>query len=67
MSEPIFTSDLTMEQIEKNFEGMDFFAGLMEGLQEAYACEKVTLLPAQSLTNVRCQISMLPPFALRCT
>lgn len=36
MSEPIFTSDLTMEQIEKNFEGMDFFAGLMEGLQEAY-------------------------------
>ena len=40
MSEPIFNSDLTMEQIEKNFEGMDFFAGLMEGLQEAYACEK---------------------------
>ena len=34
MSEPIFNSDLTMEQIEKNFEGMDFFAGLMEGLQE---------------------------------
>ena len=45
MSEPIFNSDLTMEQIEKNFEGMDFFAGLMEGLQEAYACEKGNAAP----------------------
>ncbi len=25
MSEPIFNSDLTMEQIEKNFEGMDSY------------------------------------------
>ncbi len=45
MNEPIFHSDLTMEQIEKNFEGMDFFAGLMEGLQEAYACEKGNAAP----------------------
>lgn len=57
MSEPIFNSDLTMEQIEKNFEGMDFFAGLMEGLQEAYACEKGNAAPGtishkRSLPNV---------------
>lgn len=45
MSEAIFTSDLTMEQIEKNFEGMDFFARLMEGMQEAYACEKGNAAP----------------------
>ena len=57
MSEPIFTSDLTMEQIGKNFEGMDFFAGLMEGLQEAYACEKGNAVPGtishkRSLPNI---------------
>lgn len=40
MSEPIFTSNLTMEQIEKNFEGVAFFDGLIAGLQEACACEK---------------------------
>lgn len=51
MSEPIFNSDLTMEQIEKNFEGMDFFAGLMEGLQEAYACEKGNAAPGHDLTQ----------------
>lgn len=66
MSEPIFNSDLTMEQIEKNFEGMDFFAGLMEGLQEAYACEKGNAAPARSHTSGRCRMSMLPPFAPRC-
>ena len=48
MSEPIFNSDLTMEQIEKNFEGMDFFAGLMEGLQEAPG----TISHKRSLPNV---------------
>lgn len=51
MSEPIFNSDLTMEQIEKNFEGMDFFAGLMEGLQEAYACRKWARCSRHDLTQ----------------
>ena len=35
MNEPIFHSDLTMEQIEKNFEGVAFFDGLAAGLQAA--------------------------------
>ena len=47
MIEPIFHSNLTVEQIEKNFEGVDFFAGIMAGLQEAYAIEKGTAVPAR--------------------
>ena len=45
MSEPIFNSDLTMEQIEKNFEGVAFFDGLAAGLQAADACEKDNAAP----------------------
>ena len=40
MVEPVFKSSLTMEEIEKNFEGVDFFAGVMEGLEEALAHSK---------------------------
>ena len=35
MSEITFQSSLTIEEIEKNFENVDFFGGLMEGLEEA--------------------------------
>ena len=33
-------SVLTQEEIEKNFENVDFFSGIMEGLEEALAYEK---------------------------
>lgn len=33
--EPIFQSNLTQEEVEKNFEDFDVFAGLLAGLQEA--------------------------------
>ncbi len=39
-TEPCFESSLSMEEIEKNFEGVDFFSGLMAGLEEAIAYEK---------------------------
>ncbi len=34
-NEPIFTTNLTQKQIEKNFENFDVFEGLTAGLQEA--------------------------------
>lgn len=40
MKEPVFKSNLTMKEIESNFEGMDFFGELMEGLTEALAYSK---------------------------
>lgn len=40
MSDYTFKSSLTMEEIEKNFADMDFFSGLMEGLEEALAYSK---------------------------
>ena len=38
--EPCFESSLSVEEIEKNFEGVDFFSGLMAGLEEAIAYER---------------------------
>lgn len=35
MNEPVFKSNLTMEEIEQNFKHMDFFGELTEGLTEA--------------------------------
>ncbi len=35
MSEPVFKSKLTPEEIEANFQHVDFFSGLMDGLQDA--------------------------------
>lgn len=40
MSDITFKSNLTMDEIEKNFAEMDFFSGLMEGLEEALAYSK---------------------------
>ena len=37
-----FTSTLSEEEIAKNFEGIDFFSGIMAGLEEALAYEKGT-------------------------
>lgn len=35
-----FDSSLTLEQIEKNFEDVDLFSGVMEGLEETLSFEK---------------------------
>ena len=57
MKEPVFKSNLTMKEIESNFEGMDFFGELMEGLTEALAYSK-----GQAAGKTRCLISMFPRF-----
>lgn len=50
-------STLTDEEIEKNFKDIDFFSGIMEGLEEALAYEKgdakaATIVRKRSLPNV---------------
>lgn len=40
MSELTFKSSLTPEEIEENFKNVDFFSGIMDGLQEALAYSK---------------------------
>lgn len=49
MSELIFESSLTMEEIERKFQDTDFFTGILEGLEEAIAFKKGT---ASSETGV---------------
>ena len=57
MSEMIMTSDLTEEEIAKNFENIDFFSGIIAGLEEALAYEKgqakaATIVRKSSLPDV---------------
>lgn len=40
MEDVKFASTLSEEEIEKNFENIDFFSGIMAGLEEALAYEK---------------------------
>ena len=40
MKELCFESKLTMEEVQRNFEDIDFFEGIMTGLGEALAYEK---------------------------
>ncbi len=40
MAELNFTSNLSNEEIENNFKDIDFFSGIMSGLEEALAFEK---------------------------
>ncbi len=68
MSEIRFESSLTTEEIEKNFEGIDFFSGIMEGLNEALAYEKgkasaetyarKSSLPQVNIQEIRTSLSM---------
>lgn len=68
MSEIRFESSLTNEEIEKNFEGIDFFSGIMEGLNEALAYEKGQAsaetyarkrsLPQVNVQEIRTSLSM---------
>ena len=43
--EEAFKSSLTMEEIERNFEDVDLFSGVMEGLEDALAHAKATKSP----------------------
>lgn len=68
MSEIRFKSSLTIEQIEDNFKEIDFFSGIMAGLNEALAYEKGKAsvetfarkqsLPTISVLEVRTSLSM---------
>ena len=40
MADLKFESSLSIEEIEENFKDVDFFAGIMDGLQEALAYKK---------------------------
>lgn len=68
MSEIHFKSSLTIEEIEENFKGTDFFSGIMDGLTEALAYEKGKAtaetfarkrsLPTVNVQKVRKSLSM---------
>ena len=40
VSEPVFYSNLTMEEIEENFKDIDLFSGIMEALEEVLSYRK---------------------------
>ena len=40
VSEPVFYSNLTMEEIEENFKDIDLFSGIMEALEELLSYRK---------------------------
>lgn len=57
MSELHFKSSLSIEEIENNFKDIDFFSGIMDGLEEALEFEKgkasaETFVRKQSLPTV---------------
>ena len=45
MSEKIFESSLSIEEIENNFKDINFFDGVIEGLEEALAYKEGTAKP----------------------
>ena len=63
MEELTFKSALTSEEIEKNFQNIDFFSGVMAGLEEARAYAEGTLvrkrtLPVINVSEIRESLSM---------
>ena len=68
MSEKIFKTSLSMEEIENNYKDTNFFDGVMEGLEEALAYEKGTAktetiarkrsLPDINVSQIRNALSM---------
>ena len=68
MSEKIFESSLSMEEIGNNFKDINFFDEVMEGLEEALAYEKGTaksetvarkhFLPDVNVSQIRNALSM---------
>lgn len=52
MSELRFESSLSMEEIENNFKDVDFFSGIMDGLNEALAfVSRESLSRAEALSK----------------
>ncbi len=45
MSDYVFKSPLSIEEIEENFKDFDVFEGIKAGLEEALACERGTASP----------------------
>lgn len=68
MSDIRFKSSLSIEEIENNFKDIDFFSGIMEGLEEALAYEKGKAsaetfvrkqsLPSVNVTKIRASLCM---------
>lgn len=68
MADLRFESTLSIEEIEDNFKDVDFFSGIMDGLQEALAYEKGKAaadtfarkrsLPTVNVVEVRSALSM---------
>ena len=68
MPELRFESSLSMEEIEKNFQDVDFFSGIMDGLNEALAYTKgkaaadtyarKRALPTVNVVEIRSALSM---------
>ena len=68
MSELILKSNLSFEEIEENFRNVNFFEGVMEGLNEALSFEKGTAkaetfsrklsLPDVNVAQVRTSLGM---------
>ena len=68
MSELCFKSSLTQEEIENNFKDVNFFSGIMDGLNEALAFKKgkasaetlarKSSLPAVNVHEIRSSLSM---------
>ena len=57
MTDPKFNSNLSEAEIEENFKDVDFFSGIMSGLEEALAYEKgnakaATIARKRSLPNI---------------
>lgn len=68
MAELKFESSLSMEEIEENFKDVDFFSGIMDGLNEALAYTKGKTstetfmrkrsLPVVNVAEIRAALSM---------
>lgn len=68
MSELHFKSSLSIEEIEDNFKNVDFFSGIMDGLNEAFAFTKGKAaadtyarkrsLPTVNVTEIRSSLCM---------
>ena len=53
MEDAKFTSMLSDEEIARNFEKIDFFSGIMAGLEEVLAFEKGTAQAATIARNAK--------------
>ena len=63
MSDPVFKSSLTPEEIEANFKNTDFFTGIMDGLQDALSYARGKATP-ETIARKR-SLPEVDPFLLR--